>query len=217
MAKKKTSPKKKPPRKRATPQSPLPTPHSLAHIVEPLRPLAVPIGELELDPQNARRHDEANLAAIAGSLRRYGQRRPIVANRLNARIEAGNGTLLAARQLGWTHLAVVFVKDDPATHHGFSIADNRTAELADWDEELLAAAIAEVQQESPDLADDLLLNDLLHNGAAEEPGDDPPAAGGEPTESAYQLIVECPGAKDRDRLAERLRKEGLKCRSVTWK
>ena len=206
-------PKKKPARK---PKTEIPNPKALSHIVDALRPLAVPIETLKLDPQNARRHDEANLQAIAASLDRYGQRKPVVVNRRSGQIEAGNGTLLAAKQLGWIHLAAVYVQDDPATAGGFALADNRTAELADWDDALLAAAIAEMQQEAPDLAADLLLDELLQS-AAEEPGADTPAAGGEPTESAYQLIVECPGVKDRDRLAERLRKEGLKCRSVTWK
>jgi hypothetical protein len=41
----------------------------------------------------------------------------------------------AARDLGWSHLAVVFTDDDPVTAAGFSIADNRTAELAEWDGE----------------------------------------------------------------------------------
>ncbi len=48
----------------------------LEWIVESLRPLAEPVDRLELDPRNARKHDEANLAAIAASLKRFGQRRP---------------------------------------------------------------------------------------------------------------------------------------------
>jgi DNA modification methylase len=67
----------------------------LSHIAEPLRPLAVPIDELHEDPANARvDHD---LDRIAASLRAYGQRKPIIANRLQSgKIEAGNGTWRAA-------------------------------------------------------------------------------------------------------------------------
>src|SRR5215472_16348289 len=100
----------------------------LSMIAEPLRPLAVPCSELLLDPANARRHPEANIEALKGYLRAYGQRKPIVVNRRTGIIEAGNGTLQAALELGWTHLAVVYVDDDPMTATGFSIADNRTAE-----------------------------------------------------------------------------------------
>src|SRR5512143_3461487 len=109
--------------------------NELTHIAEALHPLAVPIDSLHEDPANARvGHD---LARIAASLQAYGQRKPIVANRLqDGKIEAGNGTYRAARQLGWTHVAVVFVDDDPATAAAFGMADNRVAEFSEWDEDI---------------------------------------------------------------------------------
>ncbi len=108
----------------------------LSYIAEGLRPLAVPIDNLHEDPANARvGHD---VARIAASLQAYGQRKPIVANRLQeGKIEAGNGTFRAARQLGWTHLAVVFVDDDPATAAAYGVADNRVGEFSRWDEDVL--------------------------------------------------------------------------------
>ena len=119
----------------------------LSHIAEPLRPLAVPCDGLVLDPANARKHGAPNLEAIQGSLTVYGQRKPIVANRRTRTVIAGNGTLEAARALGWTHIAVVFTDDDPVTAAGFAIADNRTAELAEWDAEALDRLLREVQVE----------------------------------------------------------------------
>jgi DNA modification methylase len=109
---------------------------NLSYIVEGLRSLAVPIESLYEDPANARiGHD---VDRIAGSLRQYGQRKPIVVNRLQqGKIEAGNGTYRAALQLGWSHIAVVFVDDDPATAAGFGIADNRVGEFSRWDEDVL--------------------------------------------------------------------------------
>jgi DNA modification methylase len=121
----------------------------LCHIAEPLRPLAVPCSDLMPDPANARRHPEPNLAALQGSLRVYGQRKPVVVNRRTGAIEAGNGTLQAARSLGWSHLAAVYVDDDPMTAAGFSIADNRTAELAEWDREALDKLLSEIQTDDP--------------------------------------------------------------------
>lgn len=108
----------------------------LSYITESLRPLAVPIESLHEDPANARvGHD---VARIAASLKAYGQRKPIVVNRLqDGKIEAGNGTYRAAKSLGWSHVAVVFVEDDPATAAAFGIADNRVAEFSRWDEEVL--------------------------------------------------------------------------------
>jgi DNA modification methylase len=118
-------------------------------IAEPIRPLAVPCADLVLDPANARRHPEANLEAIKGSLRAYGQRKPVVVNRRTGTVEAGNGTLQAALALGRSYLAVVYVDDDPVTAAGFSIADNRTSELAEWDRDALDRLLAEVKTDDP--------------------------------------------------------------------
>jgi DNA modification methylase len=113
----------------------------LSHIAESLRPLAVPVTEIQLDPANARLHDERNLDAIKASLAAFGQRKPVVINRRTGYLEAGNGTLQAALSLGWNHLAVVYVDDDPSAAAGFSIADNQSATLATWDKDKLASLL----------------------------------------------------------------------------
>jgi DNA modification methylase len=142
----------------ATPPAQEDPPPNLAPIAEPLRPLAVPCSDLTSDPANARNHPEPNLEAIKASLRVYGQRKPVVVNRRTGIIEAGNGTLQAALALGWSHLAVVYVDDDPMTAAGFSIADNRTAELAEWDLAALDKLLAEIKTNDPIL--DQMLSDL---------------------------------------------------------
>lgn len=110
------------------------------NIIPSLLPLAVPTEELHLDPANARTgHD---VGRIAGSLAQYGQRKPIVVNRNEGgKVVAGNGTLRAAMSLGWTHVAVAFVEDDPMTAAGYAIADNRLAELSAWDYEALQTLV----------------------------------------------------------------------------
>ena len=127
----------------------------LAHVAEALRPLAVPVGELEADPRNARRHDERNLAAIRASLARFGQRKPLVGRRVDGRLvlEAGHGTLEAARALGWSHVAVLEVDEAEAEAQAFALADNRTAELASWDDESLRASLALVESAGVPLLD----------------------------------------------------------------
>lgn len=137
--------------RRQTPRNDSPEASALAHIAESLRPLAVPLADLKPDPANARLHPDRNLAAIEASLRVYGQRKPVVVRREGMVVEAGNGTLEAAKRLGWTHLAVVLVDDDPITATGYAIADNRTAELAAWDEEALGRLLGELQAEEIDL------------------------------------------------------------------
>lgn len=131
-------------------------------IAEDLRPLAVPVDQLKLDPGNPRQHDEENIAAIAASLRQFGQLKPIVVHRKSKIIEAGNGTYLAAQQLGWSHLAVVWVAHDRTNHAAFCVADNRTAELAEWDDARLAELLTELrlEEEVSDFYEDLLLDRL---------------------------------------------------------
>ena len=78
-------------------RAPKPQPaDGLVHIAEDLRPLAVPIDSLRLDPKNARRHPARNLADIKASLRMHGQRKPVVTDETGL-VVAGNGTLEAAR------------------------------------------------------------------------------------------------------------------------
>lgn len=119
----------------------------LDHITEDLRVLAVPVEDLTEDPRNARRHPARNLDATAESLAGFTQRKPIVVNAKGAVVEAGNGTLQVARRLGWTHVAAVLVVDDAKTARAYSIADNRVAELSEWDAESLLAGLQEVQGE----------------------------------------------------------------------
>lgn len=124
----------------------------MEHITEQLRELAVDISSLIPDPANARLHPDKNMSAIKASLRVYGQRKPIVVNKRNMVIEAGNGTYEAAKALGWSHIAAVLVDDDPTVAAGFSIADNRSAELAEWDSEALDKLMREVQTDDEELA-----------------------------------------------------------------
>lgn len=112
----------------------------------PLIVKTVPIASLTIDPANARKHPEKNLDAIRGSLARFGQQKPIVVDSSNV-VRAGNGTLEAARSLGWTEIAVIVSDLAGAEMQAFAIADNRTAELATWDDEVLQATLAALGQE----------------------------------------------------------------------
>lgn len=110
-------------------------------LADGLADLAVDCSALRVMPGNPRVGD---IEAIARSLKQFGQRKPVVANR-DGTVLAGNHTLLAARSLGWERIAAVYVDDDDATARAYALADNRTAELGDYDNEALAALIGQVR------------------------------------------------------------------------
>ena len=105
----------------------------------------VVLDSLRLDPSNARRHDKRNLSAIQESLRRFGQRKPIVVS-TDGIVIAGNGTVEAARALGWTEISVARAPQDWSTDQvkAYALADNRSAELAEWDESIMAEQLIEL-------------------------------------------------------------------------
>ena len=113
-------------------------------IIKELQKLAIPIDSVELDPRNARQHPQPNLDAIKRSLEQYGQRKPIVVNSETGIIEAGNGLWQAAKELGWTEIAAVKVKDNPENATGYALMDNQSALLAEWDFSVLKDLLQEL-------------------------------------------------------------------------
>ncbi|MEQ8787537.1 MAG: ParB N-terminal domain-containing protein [Pirellulaceae bacterium] len=171
----------------------------------------MPIGDLVPDPENARVHNDGNLTAIVASLRKYGQRKPIVVNRRTREIEVGNGTLQAMQHLQREYIAAVLAEDDNATARGFSIADNRSGELATWDLDILLPQIDLLKQEDADLVAELLLDELR---TAE---DDESGAGGESLDvpTAHQVVVECKNESDQQKVFKEMQGRGYRVRLLT--
>lgn len=117
-------------------------------IADDLQPLARPISELQPLPGNPR---VGNVEAVMRSYNTFGQRKPIVAKR-DGTVIAGNHQLEAAKRLGWTEIAVVFVDDDDTTAQAFALADNRIADLGRYDNDALTALLQQVA-----IDDELLL------------------------------------------------------------
>jgi site-specific DNA-methyltransferase (adenine-specific) len=119
-----------------------------------LRIETVNVNSLTPDPANARKHDGKNLKAIASSLEKFGQRKPIVVTP-NSIVVAGNGTLEAAKSLGWTEIAVARTPVGWTWDQikAFALADNRTAELAEWDDKVLADQLLELDANGWELED----------------------------------------------------------------
>lgn len=109
------------------------------------------IEELTPDPENARKHPDRNLEAIMSSLKRFGQQKPIVTLG-DGTVIAGNGTLEAAKRLGWQTVLVTQTDLTKDEARAFAIADNRSGELAAWDDEALRSQLAALSEIDSDLA-----------------------------------------------------------------
>lgn len=113
-------------------------------IPDSLSALKVPTGSLKHYGNNPRR---GNVDAIAASLAANGQYRPVVVNSRTGEVLAGNHTLKAARQLGWSDIAATFVDADDVQAARIVLVDNKTNDDAEYDNELLTAML----QDLPDL------------------------------------------------------------------
>ena len=123
-----------------------------ADAADPARIERVAISSLVPDPANVRKHGAKNLDAIKGSLARFGQQKPIVVSAAGV-VVAGNGTLAAAVALGWTEIDVVRSPLVGSEATAYAIADNRTAELAEWDDDALAQTLAALAIDDAALAE----------------------------------------------------------------
>ena len=102
--------------------------------------------------RNARTHSETQIAQIAASIAEFGFTAPILAGS-DGVIVAGHGRLAAARKLGLASVPVVVLEHlTPTQRRALVIADNKIAENAGWDEELLRLELAELQEADFDLA-----------------------------------------------------------------
>lgn len=108
----------------------------------------LPVGEVNLYPGNPRR---GNVEAIAASLARLRQYRPIVVRASTREVLCGNHTLLGARQLGWPTIAATLVDVSDEEAAAIVVADNRLADLGTYDSQALADMLVPMRAEDPDL------------------------------------------------------------------
>ena len=120
----------------------------------------IPVSALEVEwrpvaklrpSRNARTHSPEQIALIAGSITEFGwMNPPIVDGR--GRILAGHGRWEAAKLLGLSKIPTI-----PATHltarqkRSYVLADNRLAELAGWDLQILATELGDLAKMGADL------------------------------------------------------------------
>ncbi|MCK6475281.1 MAG: site-specific DNA-methyltransferase [Phycisphaerales bacterium] len=170
----------------------MPKPTPVCKVAPALAPLLVPIGKITADPANARHHPARSIDAIKASFSRYGQQKPIVIDDAGVTI-AGAGQLEAARRLGWTHIAAVRSDLVGSDRVAYAIADNRTAELSEWDDEALEAILHGMSPEDMAFAgftpDDLVAMGMSQAGTGAVDADQVPAPPDEATTVAGDVWI----------------------------
>jgi len=110
----------------------------------------IAIADLKPHDRNPRTHSKRQVEQIADSIRRFGFTNPVLVDASN-QVVAGHGRIEAAKKLGMSSVPVLRLEHmTEAEKRAYVIADNRLAELAGWDNNLLAlelAAIAELDSE----------------------------------------------------------------------
>lgn len=93
---------------------------------------------------NARMHSPEQIKLIQSSLREFGFINPVIIDKDNG-IIAGHGRVIAAKKEGFKKVPCVRVEHlTEAQKKAYILADNRLAELSDWDEEMLKIEIEEL-------------------------------------------------------------------------
>ena len=105
------------------------------------------VDELIPYSKNARLHSEAQVAQIAASIIEFGFTNPVLIDGEKG-IIAGHGRLMAAKKLGLKEVPVVVLDHLSETQKkAYIIADNKLAENAGWDEEILASELVDLKNE----------------------------------------------------------------------
>ena len=96
------------------------------------------IADLKSAPRNARTHSEAQIGLIAKSIEKFGFTNPVLIDQ-GRNVIAGHGRIAAARKLGWSCVPCLQAQEmSDDQKRAYLIADNRLAERAGWDKEILA-------------------------------------------------------------------------------
>lgn len=193
------------------------TPYLMADSSESIKSLSA----LKQDPKNARKRTAQSKHLIQESLTRYGAARSIVIDETN-RILAGNGTVEAATRSGINKVRIIETDGDEIIavrrtglseeeKVGLALADNRTADLSEWDAQMLAQLSAE-HDIQPWFSDDDITA-LLGKEDEFDP-DDPTEDQSDKITDVFQIIVNCTSEEEQTSLLNRLIEENYECRAL---
>ena len=148
----------------------------------------LPPGSLRPYARNARTHSAKQIAEIAASIRAFGFNNPVLIDK-DGGIVAGHGRVQAARQLGLETVPTIRLEHlTEAQKRAYILADNKLAEKAGWDREILAIELQHLSEieldfditvtgfEVPEI--DVLIESLEAPPAKADPADEVPVITG---------------------------------------
>lgn len=112
------------------------------------------VSELKLNPKNPRKNDEA-VEVVAKSIEKYGFKNPLIIDENNV-VWCGNTRLKASKELGLKEVPCI-VADDLTEEQirELALIDNKSSEIAEWDYDLLADELKELELDDFDVDWDL--------------------------------------------------------------
>jgi ParB-like chromosome segregation protein Spo0J len=112
----------------------------------------IPTDSLIPYARNSRTHSEAQVSQIAASIKEFGFTNPVLIDESGG-IIAGHGRVMAARKLGMAEVPCITLAGlTESQRRAYVIADNRLAELAGWDSQMLALEMSELKLGGYDLS-----------------------------------------------------------------
>ena len=104
----------------------------------------VKIVDLKPYDKNARTHSPKQVEEIARSIKVFGFTNPVLIDQKNM-IIAGHGRVMGAKELGMTEVPIIRIEYlSEAEKRAYILADNKLAEKAGWDKEILAIELQEL-------------------------------------------------------------------------
>ena len=126
----------------------------------------VPIDKLVPYANNARTHSEEQVKRVAESIQEFGWTYPILIDK-KFNVIAGHGRIEAAKLIGYKNLPAMFIEGmTDLQKRAYILADNKLAELAGWDQDMLQYELNALNIEGFDVAltgfelDDIAIDDI---------------------------------------------------------
>ena len=168
---------------------------------------------------NNPRNNENAVDKVASSIAEFGFKNPIFIDKNNVVVN-GHTRLLASKKLGLKEVPCIVIDDLTDTQiKAFRIADNKTSEYAEWDEELLKIELEQLEDMNFNLDNliidysdfgleiDYIEDDFIEIKEREDLSDK--------VNSAYEIIIECDNEEEQEEMYNRFIEEGLRCRVLT--